>query len=204
MQNFAVLLEEECKEALPGSARDYTRRIREASRRMDQLIQDSLDYSRIVRDAFPLETVDLGKVLRGIIETYPNLQAPEVEIDLQVNGLLVVGNQSALVQCFSNLLGNAVKFVAPGTRPRVRVFAEPKVHTVRIWVVDNGIGIPVSALGKLFVMFQRMHHGSEYPGTGIGLAIVRKAVERMKGSVGVESEPGNGSRFWVELPIPKP
>ncbi len=203
MQNFAAMLEEDYQDILPPSGLDYSRRIREASRRMDQLINDSLSYSCVVREERPLQAVDLGQLLRGIVETYPNLQPLHADIELQINGLRVLGNQSGLTQCFSNLLGNAVKFVSPGIRPHVRVRAENKAAGVRIWVEDNGIGIPVSAQTKLFGMFQRLHHQHEYPGTGIGLAIVRKAVERMNGKVGVESEPGQGSRFWVELPLPK-
>jgi signal transduction histidine kinase len=130
-----------------------------------------------------------------------------------------------LAQCFGNLLDNAAKFVSPGVRPRIRVWAgvggdvgasereaseltrsprstlpTPHVSSVRIWFEDNGIGIPEDAQEKIFRMFQRMHLESEYPGTGIGLAMVLKAVERMRGRVGLESEPGNGSKFWIELP----
>jgi signal transduction histidine kinase len=202
MQNFAMLLEEDCSQSLAATGRDYCRRIRESAKRMDLLIQDALTYSRVVREEFPLQPVDLSKLLHGLVESYPNLQPPEVQIDLELEGVFVLGNQSALIQCFSNLLGNAVKFVALGIRPHVRVYAERKAGTIRVWLADNGIGIPPSARDKIFVMFQRVHSDQEYPGTGIGLAIVKKAVERMNGMVGVESEPGKGSRFWVELPTP--
>jgi signal transduction histidine kinase len=200
MQNFATLLEEQLEPKVPASAREYLRRIREAAKRLDLLIQDSLDYSRVVREALPLQEVDLGTLVRGLLESYPNLHSSEADIELQLDGVRVIGNQSGLVQCFSNLLGNAVKFVAPGVRPRVRVSAERNNNKIKVWVVDNGIGIPAVAADKLFGMFQRMHRESEYPGTGMGLAIARKAVERMNGSVGFESQEGKGSRFWVELP----
>src|SRR5262249_5952475 len=138
MQNFAALLEEECKDNLSASGKEYSRRIREASKRMDLLIQDSLAYNRVIREEMPLQPVDLSKLLRGLVETYPNLQAPEAEIDLQLDGVHVLGNQAGLIQCFSNLLGNAVKFVAPGVKPRVRVFAECRSDRIRVWVIDNG------------------------------------------------------------------
>ena len=203
MQNFATLLEEQLEPTIPASGREYLRRIRDAAKRLDLLIQDSLDYTRVVREELPLQEVDLGTLVRGLLESYPNLHSSEADIDLQLDGIRVLGNPSGLVQCFSNLLGNAVKFVAPGVRPSVRIFAERKNDKIKVWVTDNGIGIPAVATDKLFGMFQRMHRQSEYPGTGIGLAIVRKAVERMNGSVGFESQEGKGSRFWVELPAAK-
>src|SRR5205085_5690903 len=111
----------------------------------------------------------------------------------------VLANEAALTQVVSNLLGNAVKFVAPGTRPRIRVRADGENGFVRLWFEDNGIGIPKDAQPRLFQMFQRLNRADTYEGTGIGLAIVRKAVERMGGTLGVESEPDKGSRFWVKL-----
>jgi len=108
-----------------------------------------------------------------------------------------MGSEALLTQCFANLLGNAVKFVADGVKPQVRVWAEPCNEFIRVWIEDNGIGIPLHAQPRLFRMFQRLT--ANYEGTGIGLAIVRKVVERMGGRVGAESAPGKGSRFWVEL-----
>jgi signal transduction histidine kinase len=91
------------------------------------------------------------------------------------------------------LLTNALKFVPPSRKPYVRIYAEDKKERVRIWVHDNGIGISENGRKKIFGMFQRLNH--EYEGTGIGLALVKKAVERMGGALGVESQPGEGSRF---------
>ena len=108
-----------------------------------------------------------------------------------------MGNQAGLTQCLSNLLGNAVKFVKPGERPQVRIRAEQRDAWVRLWVEDNGIGIPPEAVSRVFDMFSRAHKG--YQGTGIGLALVRKVAQRMGGRVGVDSEVGKGSRFWIEL-----
>jgi signal transduction histidine kinase len=124
MQNFAALLEEELEPNLAPHSRDHLRRIRDAAKRLDLLIQDSLDYSRVVRQELRLEPVDLGDLIRGIVESYPNLHEAGARIDVQLEGVHVIGNASALVQCFSNLLGNAVKFVAQGTQPQVRVYAE--------------------------------------------------------------------------------
>jgi len=110
------------------------------------------------------------------------------------------GHEASLTQCLTNLLDNAVKFVPQGVKARVRVYSEPRDTQVRLWIEDNGIGIEAAAKSQLFQMFQRVHQTGDYSGTGIGLAIVRKAAERMDGSVGIESELGKGSRFWLQLP----
>ncbi len=200
IHTYASVLEEDSRARLLPESLDHLRRIKLAAHRMDQLIIDALNYSKLVRDELPLRSVNLGPLLRGIIETYPNLQPPGAEIRLQIEDLHVNGNEAALTQVFSNLLGNAVKFVAPGTKPKVRIWAEElESESVLIWVEDNGIGIPKEGQGKIFGMFQRMHRAEAYPGTGIGLAIVRKALERIGGQVCLDSEPGKGSRFCVKL-----
>ena len=115
----------------------------------------------------------------------------------------VHAHPTILPQVIANLLGNAVKFVAPGVVPQVRMLAEARDGWVRVWVQDNGIGIAPAYQGKLFQVFERLHTQDEYPGTGIGLAIVRRAMERMGGRFGLESKVGQGSRFWIELPVAK-
>jgi PAS domain S-box-containing protein len=196
MGSFAELLLEDPPGASPG-ARELCRRIVTSASRLDKLIGDALHYTKAVLTELPLEPVDLSQLLRDLIDTYPNLDAAKADIRIDPPLPRVLGNESLLTQCFSNLLGNAVKFVAPGTRPQVRVWAEMAEQNARIWIQDNGIGIPKHAQPRLFGMFEKLD--SQYEGTGIGLAIVRKVTERMGGRVGVESEPGNGSRFWVEL-----
>jgi signal transduction histidine kinase len=109
----------------------------------------------------------------------------------------VLGNEAALTQCFSNLLDNAIKFVSPGTFPEVRVSGECRGEWVRIWVDDNGIGIAKDHQERIFGLFERLDPAQG--GTGIGLALVQKVVRRMGGKVGVDSDLGRGSRFWLEL-----
>jgi signal transduction histidine kinase len=161
------------------------------------LITDALNYSKAVRSELPLAPVDVGRLLRGMVDTYPELQGARRGIHVDRDLPLVMGNEAGLTQCFSNLLGNAVKFVKHGHSPEIRVRAEQSDGWVRLWVEDNGIGIPKRALPKVFDMFAR--GASPQAGTGIGLALVRKVVDRMGGRVGVESKEGQGSRFWVEL-----
>ena len=200
MGMFARLLMDEVPavNALP-EARSYCERIVIGAARLDNLINDALNYTKAVLPEFSVHAVDLSKLILGLLDTYPNLHASAADIHIDGNLPVVLGNESLLTQCFSNLLGNAVKFVAPGARPTVRLWSEIKDGFARIWVEDNGIGIPKLAQPRLFGMFQKLDN--QYEGTGIGLAIVRKVVERMGGEVGVESEPGQGSRFWVELRV---
>ena len=177
-------------------------RISVSAARMDRLITDALEYSRSVRQELPLEEVDAGGLLRGMLDTYPELQPAKAHIQVE-NLPPVLANEAGLTQVFSNLLGNAVKFVKPGEKPEIRVRAEILADTsdsagprwVRIWVEDEGIGISKEMLPRVFDMFSRGNKSFE--GTGIGLALVRKVTHRMGGRTGVESEPGKGSRFWV-------
>ena len=198
MNAFSDLLLQEAGEGrLSAQGQDCCRRIMASAGRLDRLIQDALHYTNAVLREVPLQPVDLGRLLPSLIATYPNLQADKADIRIEGELLAVWGEEALLTQCFSNLLGNAVKFVSPGTRPRVCISSQRLADFARICVQDNGIGIPANAQHRLFGMFQRLT--ADYDGTGIGLAIVRKVVERMGGRVGVESEPGRGSRFWVEL-----
>ena len=204
IQGFAGLIAENETQRLGPESRDLLARMEAATRRMDLLITDALNYNKAVREELPLNRVAIGDLLQGIIRSYPELQAPKAEITLEGPFPAILGNEAGLAQCFSNLLANAVKFVRRGTKPRVRVRADPQAAAwngrpmVRIWVEDNGTGIPKGGESKIFQMFQRMH-GSDYEGTGIGLALVRKVTERMGGRVGVESQENVGSRFWVEF-----
>jgi signal transduction histidine kinase len=115
-----------------------------------------------------------------------------------------MGHRFLLEQCLSNLINNATKFVSPGVTPEVRIRTESRGNQVRLWIEDNGIGIDASYHHKIFSMFERVGDLHRYEGTGIGLAIVHRAVQRMGGACGVESAPGQGSRFWVDLPTSPP
>lgn len=203
MNGFATALVEDYGKHLAAEGRDYLRRITTAAERMDRLICDVLSYSKITRETFQPEAVALEPLLEGILESYPALHAGGAAVILEKPLPVVLGTSSLLVQCFSNLIGNAVKFVPPGVPPSVRVRAETRPgDCVRIWVEDNGLGIDSEDHQRIFGLFQRLN--KEYDGTGIGLAIVARAVERMGGNVGLESSPGQGSRFWVDLKMPPP
>lgn len=215
MQGFCGMLLEDEGERLTPKSTDYLRRVMEAAVRMDALIRDSLQYAKVVREKIPLACVEPASVLRGILESYPNLQPSRVQIQIVEPLPAVIANVAGLGQCFANLLSNSLKFVKPGTVPRVRIWAETRSSplfacggekaaaldsrqsAVRLWFEDNGIGIPQEYQERVFDMFQQLE--KSYEGTGIGLALVRKTAERMNGKAGVESEPGKGSRFWLEF-----
>jgi CheY-like chemotaxis protein len=178
-------------------AQELLRKISASAERMDALIRDALNYSRSVRQVLPLEDVDTGALVRGMLDSYPELQPSRAHVRVEGELPVVLGNEAGLTQCFSNVLGNAVKFVKGGQIPDVRVWAEEREGWARIWVEDKGIGISRDMLPRVFEMYSR--GSNTYEGTGIGLALVRKVAQRMGGRVGVESEEGSGSRFWMEL-----
>jgi PAS domain S-box-containing protein len=200
MQGFSAILTENHTDQLDQAGKDLLQRISVSADRLDQLIQDVLSYSKIVRADLELDPIDIDSLIHEIIHTYPNRQPEIAEITVPERLANVWGNRSALTQVLANLLGNAAKFVALGVHAKIRVTADPvDKGFVRFKFEDNGIGIEPAAQKRLFQMFQRAHRAGTYEGTGIGLAIVRKAVERMGGRVGVESTPQKGSTFWVEL-----
>jgi signal transduction histidine kinase len=200
LEGYSQALLEDYGGRLDDDATDYLNRIRNSARRMDRLIQDILAYSRVARSELKIEAVNLDDLLRELILQNPAFQEPAAQVVVQAPLIPVLAHEPALAQCISNLLGNAVKFVPPGTHPKVIVSTEALDGNVRVIIHDNGIGIKKDYLDRIFGMFERVHDNKAYEGTGIGLAIVRKAVQRMGGKVGVDSEEGKGSRFWIELP----
>jgi PAS domain S-box-containing protein len=200
IQGFAAILRDDYGQQLDPTAQEYIRRIAAAAERMDELTQDLLAYSRIDQASIRLSPVTLSGVVRRVMaELDLDLQARRVVVQIDEPLPVVRGQPVLLERVVLNLLTNALKFVAPGVDPRVRVWAEDRDPYVRLWVEDNGIGIVPEQQGRIFGVFERLHGSDRYPGSGVGLAIVRKAVERMGGRVGVESTPGQGSRFWIEL-----
>jgi PAS domain S-box-containing protein len=199
IQSFTEIVLNEHGEKIP-EATDYLQRVIKAAGRMDRLVQDVLAFARASQTDVELAPIDVDKMVRDLIYERPELHPPKANV--QVKGQLpqVLGHDASLTQILANLLHNAVKFVAPGVTPTVEVFAQPAGDKVRIAIRDNGIGIDQQSQERLFAVFQRLPTVHPYQGTGVGLAIVRKAAQRMNGTVGLESKPGEGSTFWVELP----
>lgn len=201
MQCYAEVLMEDYGGELDEHAKKYLERIIHSGARMDRLIQDILTYSRLSRREIKLQPISLDRLTRDIASQYLEMKpAAGLEISLADVLLPVVGHEASLSQAISNLLNNAIKFIAPGTKPRIRVWTERRKGDVRLWIEDNGIGIKPEYQHRLFNVFERVHPEKNYEGTGIGLAIVRKAAERMGGKAGVESNGVDGSKFWIQLP----
>lgn len=204
-------------EASAAERDDYLSRLERASGRMDALIRGLLAYSHMGSPAWKeagaeAAEIDLGELAAAVME---DLRFEHERLGVEARneipagaGLTVRGHAVALQQALANLLENAVKFVAPGVKPRVRLFAEREEGLVRLGVIDNGIGVPDEYRGKIFGLFERLHGQDDYAGTGVGLSIARRAVERMGGRIGCSDAPqppetgGPGSLFWVELPMP--
>jgi signal transduction histidine kinase len=199
MQSFSQILMADCRDKLSPNDVELLVKIATAAERLDRLIIDVLAFSRLSREEIKLARVDVEKLTRDLIKERPEWQAPNADLVIDTPLHPMLGHDASLTQCITNLVDNAIKFVPRGSKPRIRIWSELRDDHVRLWFVDNGIGIEKDAQRRLFGMFQRLHAGQEYHGTGIGLAIVRKSIERMGGLAGVESEAGKGSRFWLQL-----
>ncbi len=197
--NFLGLLERRYAEQLDETARSYIRYAVDGSQRMEVLIDDILAFSRVDSRARLFTEVDMNDVMSTVLE--------DLSSSLNENGATVTfdhlptvrGDCSQLVQLLGNLIGNALKYRSDES-PVVHVAVEREHEAWRFSVIDNGIGIERQYHERIFQMFQRLHTNDTYPGSGIGLAIAKKIVERHGGRIGVESEPGKGSKFFFTLP----
>jgi PAS domain S-box-containing protein len=201
IHQFCDLLLEEKSAALDDEGQGWMHSVTEGARRMDALIEGLLAYSRIGREEIEMSTQSPSVLAREIVQTLAGVlreRRAQVEVDPALPP--VRGNRLLLAQALTNLIVNSIKFVPPDRDPRVRLTAAVRGKTVRLIVEDNGIGIDPAHRNRLFRMFERLHPRENFPGTGIGLAIVKKAVEQMGGSVGFEPADGQGSRFFIDLP----
>ncbi len=197
---FAQALQEDCAAGLDETGRDYLHEITSATARMNALVQDLLDYGRVSRINMPLEPVKLADVVAEAIRQAQQGDDGMLQVDVP-SDICIYAQSQVLTQVLLNLLSNAFKFQRKGVKPEVRISAEVKERRVRLSVSDNGIGIAPQHQERIWQVFERLHDRDAFPGTGIGLAIVRRAVTRMHGSCGVESQINKGSTFWIEFPV---
>jgi signal transduction histidine kinase len=172
---------------------------------MDDLINGLLIYGRMSHLDLPLGEVDVNKMLTGILENLAGeIKARKANVDVKWPLEAVWGHPNVLEQILANLIDNALKFVALGVAPHISIWSEEAEATVRIYVKDDGIGIAPEHQERIFRIFERLNSSKAYPGTGIGLALVKKGVERLGGKVGLESKESGGSCFWIDLIKAKP
>ncbi len=201
IDGYSRLLLEDYTNKLDEDGRGFLHTIRSSTNEMSQLIEDLLAYSRLERQEMTSRKIELRPFIESLIEKKRiELGERKVEVTLNVNGCAVVADADGLAQALRNYLDNAVKFTGDASEPHIEIGTEETEKDCRLWVRDNGVGFDMKHHDKIFEIFTRLHHEREYAGTGIGLAIVRKAVERMNGRVWAESSPGMGATFYLEIP----
>lgn len=203
IQRCTQILLEENASRLNSTEEDYLQRVYTAAQRTESFIRDLLEYSRLNRPNFSIQPVNLNSIVSQVLEDLEEtLQQRQAHVTVSESLGIVQANPVALTQAIANLIANAAKFTEAGTVPHITLWSEqiPERDAVRLYVEDDGIGIALEDQERIFRVFERIYPAELYSGNGIGLALVQRAVERMNGTVGVDSQPGQGSRFWFELP----
>ena len=201
IDGYSRLLLEDYSAKLDDSGRSFLQTIQSSTDEMNQLIDDLLAYSRLERREIKPNRIELAPIVSAVVEEKRRvLTAPPIEFVVNVNGATVLADASGLQQSLRNYLDNAIKFTSRAKEPRIEIGLNDGERTCMLWVRDNGIGFDMQHHDRIFDIFQRLNVADEYPGTGIGLAIVRKAMERMGGRAWAESTPGKGATFYLEIP----
>lgn len=201
IQSFSDRLKKKSKDLLTGESLDYLERIESSAQRMQVLINDLLTYSRITTKAQPFLTLDLNQVVAQVISDLEiRLEQSQGKVEWK-NLCSVKADPTQMYQLFQNLITNALKFKKPDTTPIVKVESKIINNSCQITITDNGIGFDEKYLDRIFTIFQRLHGRHEYEGTGIGLAVCRKIVDRHGGLITAKSTLGEGSTFIITLPM---
>jgi PAS domain S-box-containing protein len=202
IDGYSRLLLTDHRDQLDEEGRLFLSHIRRATQHMGVLIDDLLSYSRLERRELTLAPLALHELVDGVLAPYRNdLAAQSIELRVELpQGLRALGDAQGLAIALRNLVDNAIKFSRERQPARVEIAAARVGKLVQLAVRDNGLGFDMKFHDRIFAIFQRLHRAEDYPGTGVGLAIVRKAMERMGGRVWAESAPGQGATFTIELP----
>jgi signal transduction histidine kinase len=199
IRGFSQALMEDCSDKLDEQGQDYLRRVLTASQRMDELIVDMLALSRVSRSAFTRESVDLSNLVRTTAE-YVGQRHPHCNVDISVQDDIRVQGDARLLRIVAeNLLENACKFTRHSAHPRIEFGSRVEEGKAIYYIKDNGIGFDERYADQLFTPFRRLHGNDDYPGTGVGLAIVQRAINRHGGRIWGKSEPGKGAEFCFTL-----
>jgi len=201
IDGYSRILLEEYTASLDSEGLRFLHTIQNSTDEMNQLIDDLLAYSRLERRELTTDRVELGPIVNSLVEE-KRRETTERSIDfvIDVNGATALADSSGLAQSLRNYLDNAIKFTRKVAEPRIEVGSKENAESCVLWVRDNGIGFDMKHHDQIFNIFQRLNVTHDYPGTGIGLAIVRKAMERMGGRAWAESKPGHGATFYLEIP----
>jgi len=202
MAGMANILVEDYRSSLPQDAHRYLNSIIESAKRMDRLIDNLLAFARFNHGELPLVSVNLDQVISEVCRQY-HWQIQDSGAVVEVSSPLpaVLANRAALIQVFVNLFSNSLKFARPDTRPEIKIWPEDSEGCVKLWFQDNGLGIAPEDREKVFQPFHQLQTDRvAYSGTGVGLAIVRSALDRMGGTVGIASHEGTGTLLWLSLP----
>jgi len=201
IDGYSQLLQEEYGERLDDEGREFIGRIRRGVQQMGSLISDLLAYSRMERRPMESQQVDLLPLIELVIEGHgADIRAAGTQLNLQVEPMVLELDREGLAVVLRNLVGNAVKFSQGRTPPVVEIGARVEADRRILWVRDNGVGFDMKYHDRIFGIFQRLQRTEDYAGTGVGLALVAKAVQRMGGRVRAESQPGEGATFFLEFP----
>lgn len=200
IDGYTRLLLEDCGQNIDEQGQIFLQTIQTATGEMNQLIDDLLAYSRLERRELTTERFDLAPIVNSLVDRKREEAERSIQFVVNVNGNSVLADTSGLTQSLRNYLDNAIKFTGKIDHPRIEVGSTDNDESCVLWVRDNGIGFDMKYHDRIFDLFQRVNVADDYPGTGIGLAIVRKAMERMGGRAWAESEPGHGATFYLEIP----
>ncbi len=203
IDGYSRFLMEDYIEQLDEEGRFFLTNIRQAVRQMNQLIDDLLAYSRMERRTLTPRTFSLVRLVEGLLaEKRAEIEAGGVTISRQIECPEITADSDGLTIALRNLIDNAIKYSASVASPHIEIGARREGDHCLIWVKDNGIGFDMQFQERIFEIFQRLHTTEEYSGTGVGLAIVRKAIQRMGGRIWAESMPGQGAVFYLKIPQP--
>jgi PAS domain S-box-containing protein len=201
ISSYLQLIERRYRDRLDQDANDFIDFAVDGANRLQALIIGLLEYSRVRTHGRPFQAVDLGKVVDMVLRDL-TLQLVESGAGVEYDGLpVIMADESQMARLFQNLIANAIKFRSPGRKPLIRISFEKREGEFVFCVNDNGIGIEPQYYERIFVIFQRLHSREEYPGTGMGLSICKRIVERHGGRIWVDSQPGEGSSFCFTIPV---
>ncbi len=200
VSGYCRFLQEDYSESLDSEGRRFVEKAIEGADRMQQMVNDLLEYSRVSRAELPIETVDLNAVVAGvrvdlqqrIVDTGANITVEHLPS--------IRGSHGQLTQLFQNLLSNSMKFVPKDRKPCITITSDCSVEDLSVIVADNGLGIAETNRTRVFEIFQRLNRREDYPGTGLGLAICERIMDRHHGGIEIISELGQGSQFRLRFP----